>query len=96
MQVQFHCSNSECRRKLEVGDDLAGKKVRCPKCKTIMIVPHRRDELPACPSSEGTVDPPTGYEATMALEEGMGERECGSVGLQVCTGLRKAQFPEKK
>ena len=33
MAVEFICSNSECRKKLEVGDELAGKKVRCPKCK---------------------------------------------------------------
>ena len=34
--IEFLCSNSECRATLEVGDELAGKKVRCPKCKTIL------------------------------------------------------------
>ena len=72
MQIQFHCSNAECRRKLEVGDELAGKKVKCPKCKTVMVVPR--------PDSGTDASDSTGYEATMALEEGMGARECGSVG----------------
>jgi len=34
--IEFLCPNAECRTKLEVGDELAGKKVRCPKCKTIL------------------------------------------------------------
>ena len=50
MAIKFLCSNPECRTKLEVGDQLAGKKARCPKCKTVNVAPHRGDELPACPS----------------------------------------------
>ena len=59
--VEFICSNSECRRKLEVGDERAGKKVKCPKCKTVMVVPR--------PDSGTAAGDSTGYEATMALEE---------------------------
>ena len=85
MNIEFLCSNPECRTKLEVGDELAGKKVRCPKCKTVMIVPRRRDlsagsaqagELPACPpSDEAEAEPLSGYEATMELEESPEEEE---------------------
>jgi len=35
--IEFLCCNPECRAKLEVGDDLAGKRVRCPKCKTVSV-----------------------------------------------------------
>ena len=73
MAVGFTCANTECRRELSVGDELAGKKVKCPRCKGVMVVPHRGDELPACPSLPGVADTPTGYEATMAME-GQGER----------------------
>ena len=38
--IEFICSNSECRTKLQVGDELAGKKVRCPKCKTVSVAPE--------------------------------------------------------
>jgi len=39
MAIDFQCSNRECGSKLQVSDDLAGKKVRCPKCKTISVAP---------------------------------------------------------
>ncbi|MBI2195150.1 MAG: protein kinase [Planctomycetes bacterium] len=39
MAIQFLCSNYDCRVKLTVGEDLVGKKVKCPKCQTIMLVP---------------------------------------------------------
>ena len=61
MPIEFVCSNAECRKTLEVADDLAGKKVRCPKCRTVMVVPR------ADPGSDASDS--TGYEATMALEE---------------------------
>ena len=79
MAVDFICSNAECRRELSVGDELAGRKVKCPKCKTVMVVPYRGDELPACPES-GVRDakPPTGYEATMLDTEGGGEEGNGT------------------
>ena len=37
MAIEFLCSNAECGIRLEVGDELAGKKVRCPKCKTVSV-----------------------------------------------------------
>ena len=40
MSIEFLCPDSGCRTKLEVGDKLAGKKVRCPKCKVVMVVPR--------------------------------------------------------
>ena len=57
MAVDFICSNVECRRELSVGDELSGKKVKCPKCKTVMVVPKPRSATDASDS--------TGFEATM-------------------------------
>jgi len=34
LMIQFQCPNPECRTRLEVGEELAGKKVRYTKCKT--------------------------------------------------------------
>ena len=67
MAIDFICSNAECRTKLEVGDERAGKKVKCPKCKTVMVVPR--------PGSGAEAGDSTGYEATMALEEELVEEE---------------------
>jgi len=39
MSIEFICSNAECRKKLQVGDELAGKKVKCPKCRTVCVAP---------------------------------------------------------
>ena len=73
MSIEFLCSKAECRTKLEVSDELAGKNVRCPKCRAVSIAPHRRaegilrmTELPACPSSGGAnAEPPSGFEMTL-------------------------------
>lgn len=46
MAIEFSCS--ECDKSLRVKDDLAGKRVRCPGCQTVMKVPEPRrleDEL---------------------------------------------------
>ena len=76
MAIEFHCSNQDCRKKLKVGDERAGKKARCPKCKTVSVVP--RVEIGA--------DDSTGYEATLAdstergtepTDEGSNERDEG-------------------
>ena len=40
MAIKFLCSNPECRTNLEVGDQLAGKKARCPRCKTVNVAPE--------------------------------------------------------
>ena len=46
MSIEFLCSDPECRTKLEVGDDLAGKKVRCPKCKVVSVAPEPTPDRP--------------------------------------------------
>src|SRR5438309_2729456 len=35
--IEFQCS--ECNRALRVRDDSAGKKVRCPQCQTVLVIP---------------------------------------------------------
>lgn len=44
MPLAFNC---DCGRALRVKDELAGKKIRCPECKSILTVPDRNisDEL---------------------------------------------------
>ncbi|MDA1142780.1 MAG: protein kinase [Planctomycetota bacterium] len=39
MAFEFPCSNPECGIRLKVDDGRAGSKVRCPRCKTVCIVP---------------------------------------------------------
>jgi phage FluMu protein Com len=44
MNVRFQCS---CGQKLSIKDEAAGKKVRCPRCKTVQSAPQ-----PLLPHSE--------------------------------------------
>ncbi|MCE5328175.1 MAG: hypothetical protein LLG01_17340 [Planctomycetaceae bacterium] len=37
--VHFTCTNPACRQTLRVGDDLAGRRVKCPSCGTVCEVP---------------------------------------------------------
>src|SRR5687767_6265699 len=36
--IKFACTN--CRKGFEVADDFGGRRVKCPKCGTVMIVPR--------------------------------------------------------
>src|SRR5438067_13530005 len=41
MTIAFNCS--ECDAPLKLGDDLAGKKCKCPKCGAVNDVPGKKD-----------------------------------------------------
>jgi anti-sigma factor RsiW len=41
MPIDLSC---DCGRALRVKDELAGKKIRCPQCKSILAVPTKEDE----------------------------------------------------
>ena len=46
MSIRIECDG--CSKKLSVGDDKAGKRVRCPGCQTIITIPavdNYEDEL---------------------------------------------------
>jgi predicted Zn finger-like uncharacterized protein len=43
MAIELQCP--ECSGKLKVGDDLLGKKVKCPKCKAIFTATEQVDEI---------------------------------------------------
>jgi phage FluMu protein Com len=45
MPISMTCSN--CNKTLKVPDDLAGKKVRCPACKTVLAVPVPEEDVEA-------------------------------------------------
>jgi len=55
MAIEFLCSNPECRKKLQVGDELAGKKVRCPKCKTVCVAPGTDEQMSKAANEQGGV-----------------------------------------
>ncbi|HTU20060.1 MAG TPA: hypothetical protein VMG10_18490 [Gemmataceae bacterium] len=41
MPIALSCS---CGRAIRVKDELAGKKIRCPECKSILAVPRKKNE----------------------------------------------------
>ncbi|MDA0840808.1 MAG: protein kinase, partial [Planctomycetota bacterium] len=60
MPIELFCSNFECRTKLKVRENQAGKKIRCPKCKTVSTAP--------IDTRDSAMGSGTGYEATMVQE----------------------------
>src|SRR5262249_11484944 len=48
MSITFEC---QCRRRLHASDEMAGRRIRCPNCRTVQRVP--RDEGP---SRTGSID----------------------------------------
>lgn len=42
MPIRFTCSNTTCGHKMRAEDNLAGKRVRCPRCRAIQTVPAER------------------------------------------------------
>jgi hypothetical protein len=45
MSIRFSCP--ECKKEFEVGDDLAGKRIRCKGCSTLMVVPGEPEVIAA-------------------------------------------------
>src|SRR5262245_3103230 len=58
--IRFRCS--QCQKPLQVKDELAGKKVRCPQCKTVVVIPVAPTVKPAA----APVEPPPDIEALAA------------------------------
>lgn len=64
MPVQVSCS--ACAKNFRVGDQFAGKKIRCPNCKQVIAVPHvepvavdEREEMDAWEQSSNPIATPT-------------------------------------
>ncbi|MHC4739701.1 MAG: zinc ribbon domain-containing protein [Planctomycetota bacterium] len=47
--ISFHCK--KCGKKIKVPEEQVGKKGRCPKCRTIVVVPKPKDVAPAISQS---------------------------------------------
>ncbi len=59
--ITFHC---HCRKKLQVAETMAGKKVRCPDCQSVLVVPE--EEIPlaqAAPEPDGSYQESAGLKA---------------------------------
>src|SRR5262245_40228549 len=58
MPISLKCS--ECGSSLKIRDDLAGRKVKCPKCTNILRVPTDEEEadVEVMPDERVSTDPP--------------------------------------
>ena len=75
MPITFQCPNPECKRRMTVKDELAGKKGSCPVCKQRIVVPSANGvaatalkDLPPTPAKPRAVvaPPPRDAEAEAA------------------------------
>ena len=81
MPIQVICSNDDCQQRLKVKDELAGKKVKCPKCGTAILVPAPEPKASGADPDEtgatrvvtkrpaASVDPAPGGEAAQDEDE---------------------------
>ena len=61
MPIQVKCANPECAKSLRVNDELAGKTIRCPACKTPVKVAGATPAMVAAapkPAAKPTAPPP--------------------------------------
>lgn len=52
MPIRVRCPNPECKKLLNVPDEAAGKKCRCPTCKSDIRVPPKKPAQPTAKSAE--------------------------------------------
>ncbi len=57
MPIRFACSNPSCENRMRAADEQAGKKVMCPRCRTVQIVPAGPAELQTLPEPPPTHQP---------------------------------------
>ncbi len=101
--IKFNCP--DCGQKVAVGDELAGKKGRCPKCKQVVTIPT--PSAPPEPEEHGlALEDGLEAEARGTPEEDEERRKCAGCGapmaevLVVCprcgmnreTGMRVGEF----
>src|SRR5438132_9774020 len=67
MPITFQCPNPECKRRMTVKDELAGKRGACAACKKPLIVPTA-DGNPALPAKPAAAKP----RAAAAVSSGEG------------------------
>jgi len=48
--ILIQCTHTECKHKFKIADKYAGKKIRCPKCKLIILVPQEKENIFPAPS----------------------------------------------
>jgi hypothetical protein len=57
MPIQVRCTNAECAKSLRVNDELAGKTIRCPACKTAVKVSGAAVPATAPAAAKATTKP---------------------------------------
>ena len=68
MPIDFSCSNADCQKVLTVSEEFAGKKVRCPACRSVLDAPSLEEARAA-----GAVKSATGGKAESATLEQIGD-----------------------
>src|SRR5262245_55188901 len=45
MPISFNCTNSSCNKRLKADEQHAGKRIKCPGCGTVQVVPAPEGDL---------------------------------------------------
>ena len=88
MAIKVTCQS--CGKNLQVADSMAGKKGKCPQCKSVLIVPAQEEQAapvpkkpPAAPKPAAAPKPPA---APKAEPESADVSECPNCGKEMAEG----------
>jgi hypothetical protein len=79
----------ECRKELKIKDDLAGKRIKCPGCGAMFLVP-----VPSAPAETAVSASPPAPSPTPAVEPVAGDAD--SAGGESKRGKRRSKKPKAK
>jgi predicted RNA-binding Zn-ribbon protein involved in translation (DUF1610 family)/DNA-directed RNA polymerase subunit RPC12/RpoP len=94
MPISFECST--CGKKMRAPDDAGGKKVRCPGCEAIVVVPL--EVLDAAAIEEPAVAESAGYAmetaapAPPAADDGKERKACPLCGEMILASAAKCRY----
>jgi predicted RNA-binding Zn-ribbon protein involved in translation (DUF1610 family) len=94
MQIRFDCSH--CGKKLKAPDDAEGKKVRCPDCGNVVVVPEEIIEAEEVAEPASPVNAEPGYAIEVspnpAKDDGKERHPCPMCGEMILVSAAKCRF----
>src|SRR5689334_19777531 len=88
MAIRFPCS--QCGKRLEAPEELAGKRIRCPECNTVQGVPEEVFE--AEPARRPAAEPAYGRPGPAAAAGGDARRPCPMCGEMIAATAAKCRY----
>lgn len=92
MAILVRCPSRDCGKSFSLNDKLAGKKVRCTECNTVILVPAAETTQARTPAPQQGVSPPMHHPARLVCTNcgailGVRDAICSRCGGDVRSGV---------